>query len=233
VVALTSPTSATGLFELDIQSDMLLPFEGTGVATRWELLMPKAANAFDYRSIADVLFTIEYTALNSFVLRDQVIQSLPTAVSADRAVSVRRQFPDQWYDLHNPALSAQPMTVRFDLSAKDFPPNLTVGSLTLQELVLAVVRADGVVDEITVRRIKAPKGPVEIEVSTLNGTISTRRAGGSAWKTALAASNPTSLIGAWEIALHDDAATRALFAAGAIEDLLLVFTYRGQGPAWV
>ena len=41
LVALTSPLNATGLFELDIQSELLLPFEMMGVDTSWELQMPK------------------------------------------------------------------------------------------------------------------------------------------------------------------------------------------------
>ncbi|MGC8714667.1 MAG: hypothetical protein ACP5RH_19965, partial [Leptodesmis sp.] len=40
-VALTSPTNATGLFELEPQSEMLLPFEGLGVDTTWEFRLPE------------------------------------------------------------------------------------------------------------------------------------------------------------------------------------------------
>src|SRR5262249_22787282 len=47
-VALTTPINATGLFELDAQSDLILPFEFTGVDTMWNLEMPKATNPFDY-----------------------------------------------------------------------------------------------------------------------------------------------------------------------------------------
>ena len=35
-VALSSPINSTGLFELEAQSDMLLPFEGNGVDSIWE-----------------------------------------------------------------------------------------------------------------------------------------------------------------------------------------------------
>ena len=35
-----------------------------GVDTVWRLDLPKAANAFDYRTIADVVLTLEYTALD-------------------------------------------------------------------------------------------------------------------------------------------------------------------------
>ena len=64
--------NASGVFELEAQSSgMLLPFEGSGVDTTWELRMPKAANFFDYRTIGDVLFTIEYTALQSWDYRSR------------------------------------------------------------------------------------------------------------------------------------------------------------------
>jgi peptidoglycan hydrolase-like protein with peptidoglycan-binding domain len=54
-VALSSPRDATGLFELEQQPEMLLPFEGLGVATNFEFRMLKSANLFaDYRTIADV-----------------------------------------------------------------------------------------------------------------------------------------------------------------------------------
>ncbi|MBA3755778.1 MAG: hypothetical protein H0X02_05905 [Nitrosomonas sp.] len=74
---------------------MLLPFEGSGVEMSWEFNMPKAANSFDYRTIADVLITLEYTALYSFDYRQQVIQSLKPTVSAARPFSLRNQFADQ------------------------------------------------------------------------------------------------------------------------------------------
>ncbi len=81
VVALTSPMNATGVFEMDVQSDMLLPFEAMGVDTSWEFQMPRAANPFDFDSISDVLVTIEYTALNNFDYRQQVIQKFNSRVS--------------------------------------------------------------------------------------------------------------------------------------------------------
>ena len=123
-VAMSAPSNSTGVFELDPQPDMLLPFEGSGVEMSWEFNMPKAANRFDYRTIADVLITLEYTALYSADYRQQVIQSLKPTVSADRPFSLRNQFADQWYDLHNPEQTSTPMTVRFSHLREDFPPNI-------------------------------------------------------------------------------------------------------------
>ena len=47
LTALTSPLNATGVFELNSQPEMLLPFEGIGVDTTWEFRMLKASNFFN------------------------------------------------------------------------------------------------------------------------------------------------------------------------------------------
>src|SRR5262249_36590757 len=112
-VALSSPRDATGLFDLDVQSDMLPPFEGLGVDTDWEFRMPKAANSFDYGTIADLLLTIDYTALDSPDYRAQLLQSAEFAapLSADRPFSFRYEFADQWYDMNNHINTAKPLIV--------------------------------------------------------------------------------------------------------------------------
>lgn len=51
-------------------------------------------------AMAQLAPTIDYTALNSFDYRQEVIQSpaLNRPVSADRAFSFRNQFADGWFD---------------------------------------------------------------------------------------------------------------------------------------
>jgi hypothetical protein len=48
--------------ELDARSDMLLPFEGSGVDTSWEFRLPPAANPLDFASVVDLLVTVGCTA---------------------------------------------------------------------------------------------------------------------------------------------------------------------------
>jgi hypothetical protein len=48
------------------------------------------ANPFDYSTIADVLLTLEYTALNSFDYRQQVIQTLDPELGTERPFSFRQ-----------------------------------------------------------------------------------------------------------------------------------------------
>src|SRR6266496_81838 len=132
--------------------------------------MHEAANPFDYRTIADVLITIEYAALASDDYRRQVIRALDPRVSADRPFSFRSQFADQWYDLHNPDQvdAADRMKVTFETRRDDFPPN--ADQLTIQHVILYFARADGETFEVTVNGLRfTPEGAG----SGLGGTATT------------------------------------------------------------
>ncbi|MDH3601595.1 MAG: hypothetical protein OEU26_18435, partial [Candidatus Tectomicrobia bacterium] len=234
LVAFTSPSNATGLLELEPEGEMLLPFEGTGVDTSWELQLPKAANPFDYSTLADVLITIEYTALNSFIYRQQVIQGLDRSVSAERPYNFRDQFVDRWYELHNPQQTATPMVVRFQTRPEDFPPN--VEELRIQQVVLYFDRNDGATFEVPVHHLlftEQESGETEGgPATTSDGVISTRRGNGQSWVEMLGMSP----IGEWELSLVDDLpngqTTAELFQNEAIENILFLITYSGRTPEW-
>jgi DNA-binding beta-propeller fold protein YncE len=225
-VALTSPGSATGLFELESQSQMMLPFEGLGVDTVWELRMPKAANQFDYSTLADVIVTLEYTALDSYDYRQQVIDALPSKVSANRPFSFRHQFADPWYDLHNPEQTATPMIVRFRTLREDFPPNIE--RLKIDHVLLYFAGANDDTGEIQATLSFKPGGQEPSlggEATAVDGMISTRQ---SAWPLLQGAS----VAGDWELDLSGAPEIRALFTDEKIEDILFVITYSGYSPAW-
>jgi hypothetical protein len=228
VVALTSPLNASGVFDLDPQSQLLRPFENLGVDTSWRFEMPKAANPFDYASIFDILFSIDYTALDSVEYRGQVLQRLNQTTGADRGYSFSQDFADAWYNLNNPASSTGAVTVTFTTTAADFPPN--VQSLQLAQLVLYFVRPSGVFTEFQVTDLQfTPHGsaaPIDGGAeTTVNGVISTRRANGAGWKARfINAAAPVSPIGAWQLTLPS--------APQQLQDILLVVSYTGTLPAW-
>ena len=232
-VALSAPREATGLFELQpqLQAEMLLPFEGLGVDTSWELRMPKASNQFDYSTIADVLVTIEYTALDSYDYRRQVIEELDSQFTADRPFSFRHQFADAWFDLHNPDQTASPMTVRFKIHEHDFPPN--IDNLKINNVVLYFARASGQTFEIEVDGLHFAKaGPGALvggRSRSVDGVISTRRANGATWRPMMIGKSP---VGEWELALPPTTAMRDRFKNEEIDDILLVITYAGETPPW-
>lgn len=231
LITFTGTNNATGLLELEPDAGMLLPFEGMGVDTNWELQLPKAANPFDYRTISDVLFTVEYTALQDFSYRQQVIQQLDDRVSADRVISVRDQFADQWYALHNPVSTDAPMTVEFTLTSDGFPPNLD--DLRIQQVLFAVVRAPGATFEIGQTQLTLTPGGETAAVGgavvgTVDGLVSTRRGNASAWVPLIGRSP----AGGWQLTLPDTEEMRSRFHNDEVDDLLLILTYEGRTPAW-
>jgi len=233
-VALTSPSNATGLFELDTQPEMLLPFEGMGVDAAWELQMPRAANPFDFDTIADVLISIDYTALNSFDYRQQVTKRLNASVSIDRPFSFRQQFADPWYDLHNPERSDKPMAVRFRTRPQDFPP--TFEDLKIQQVLLYFARVDGSEFEVSVKNLQftpqAAGEPVGGPATSIDGVISTRRGNAGSWQS-MAGLIP---FGDWELTLpdtpDDGGQIRNYFKNEQVRDILFVLTCSGRTPDW-
>jgi Tc toxin complex TcA C-terminal TcB-binding domain len=227
-IAFTSPVNATGLFDLEPESGLLLPFEGMGVDTVWRLELPKAANPFDFRSIADVLLTVEYTALESAEYRERVVRELNRRFSGDRTFSVRNDFPDAWFDLHNPDTVDPDRRMRVDLpiTADDLPPHIL--DLHVEQISLFAVRADTLTDELTVASLRHGQTASTGPVTTIGGIISTRRPAGEPWNVHLRA-DPT---GIWEIQLPDDEVVRSWFHDELVDDIVLVLTVGGTTPEW-
>jgi hypothetical protein len=221
VVALSSPVSASGVFDLDAQSDMLLPFESSGVDTTWELQLPPAANPFDFATIVDVMLTIDYTALYDDTYRSQQITRLNAnrGRGADRVFSLARDFPDQWYDLLNPA-DPKARSVTLTLRDADFP-------LHLDDLVVGPVGvrlSSG--EPVPATAVTLSRGATGGVATTTDGMASTRRGNAAAW-TALSGTSPA---GSWQLAFGADAA--ALFASGKLDDVQLILGWTGSAPLW-
>ena len=243
-IALSAPIGSTGVFELDDPGEMYLPFEGHGVDGTWELRLPKASNRFDFRTIADVLMTIEYSALNNFDYAQQVIQQLKPDVQADRAFSFRQQFPDAWYDLLNAELLAEPlrMVIQFKITRDDFPSNFD--DLRMRHVMLHFARAEGFVKEVNVSHLKMTNtAGVTVTggaAQTIEGTISTRRGNGSVWLPLTGAGAGTggrTPFGIWELSVRTADAGEAQALQDAlkneqIEDIILVISYAGRAPSW-
>jgi hypothetical protein len=231
LVALSSPVNATGLFDLDAQPELLVPFEGLGVDGHWVFDMPKSANPFDYDAVADVLVTIDYTALDSDDYREQLLKSWDRRFDADRAFSFRREFADAWYDLNNPEILDDPdlpMTVSFKTRRVDFPPNLE--QLTIRQVLMQFVqpvqsRAAVTVDELYFASAGGPAIPAlpaeRTATSDDTGLISTRS---GAWKPVIGASMDADLT--WTVKLPQ--ASKARFKAQEITDIFLLISYAAR-----
>jgi hypothetical protein len=223
-VALTSPVGATGVFELDTQPDMLLPFEQMGVATSWEFRLPKPANAFNFASIVDVQLAIDYTALDSYDYRQQVIQQLNADArrSGERSFSLRRDFPDQWYALNNPEPSATTRDVTLSLDRSDFPTNLD--DVSVDQVVLYLAPAKEAIPPTLVTLSHGGQGGEGGRSD--KGVISTRRGNAADWES-IQNSSP---IGDWSLTFKTEAGS--LFDEDQVADILLIISYAGVAPGW-
>jgi hypothetical protein len=241
-IALTAPIGSSGVFEMDSQSEMYLPFEGHGVEGTWELRLPRASNRFDLRTLSDVLITLDYFALNSFDYGQQVIQRLKPSVQADRGFSFRNDFPDAWYDLHNSQVLTEPlrMIVQVRITRDDFPTNLD--DIRMRQIALYFSRTDGTKLEISVERLKhidsLGVAVVGAAARTIDGAISTRRGNGSPWLPLVGAGPGAGVpFGTWELSLRNANAVEANQLQDAldkdlIEDILLVVSYQADTPPW-
>jgi hypothetical protein len=128
------------------------------------------------------------------------------------------------------------MEVTFKTRKEDFPPN--VDNLAIQHIVLYFSRSKGgtAVAEIPVKlqfKERTTTGfnnavpTPSIEITTINGVISTRRGHANNWL-----SITGSPFGEWTLTLKDNKTTRDLFEKEKIEDILFVITYKGRTPAW-
>ncbi len=248
-VALTSPTAASGVFELDVQSDLIFPFEGTGVDTSWILELPRAANPFDFDSLMDVVISLDYTALFSPELRDRVVKTLPRQSMGDRSFSIKRDLPDTWYEIANG--SGDTVNFTLPVSRLNFPPGLT--DVRVSELALSARTTSGVPCAfVATLTITTPGGSPRVgaTVQSIGGIASSRQTGGRGWHSREAEGRTLDVID--KLPPLDDRPTHWAFAvgnqpttsvgdettflqqlrAGTVEDILVVMTFSGQRPAW-
>lgn len=233
-VALTSPINATGMFEMQPVSNMLNPFEGLGVETQWVFEMYKAANMFDYNTIADVLITIEYTALNSFEYKTIVLKDLDNLVDANLSFSLKNNFPDQWYDLNNQNYTDTNCTISLDIARADYPYGL-IEDPTIKRLVLYFAKSEGnEAEQVSISSYKftvpAPDQKTIPASSVVQSMVSTNADGvistdsGSSWPSLVGQKG----FGKLELTFPQT----GWFKDGTVTDVILMINYQSERPAF-
>lgn len=236
-IAFTGTQNASGVLELQPLNDKLVPFEGLGVDTVWQLTMPKFNNFFDYDTIGDVLITIDYTALEDNQYKQQVLRKLGTEVQFNRVFSMKNEFPDQWYDMSNAQnLSAERM-VNFTVSKTDFPANVTVNAIN-EVGVMFVTDDDKTINAFV--NLNFSKIEADGEVKLENGTQLSSAGNATKWLAFCTNKEP---FGNWSLTLKDNLSIPAVagsnneieyktieeyFAEDRIKDILFVLTYGGE-----
>jgi hypothetical protein len=102
---------ATDQTVYSLPDEALLPFEGSGVETEWNLEFPAAANPYGLGSLADVLLTFDVRAHYSPELYMTDLANVPHSTQRLIAVSAARHAPQGLADLTGSAATA---TFEFD-----------------------------------------------------------------------------------------------------------------------
>ena len=222
-VALSAALNATGVFTFEPPTGMRDPFEGLGVDTTWQFDLPKAANLFDFSTIADVLVTIDYTALDSPDYRVRVLRELDQTREGQRGFSLRQEFSDAWWDLNNPGQIDTPMQVSFTTRRTDFPPNLD--QITIDHIAVSLIcdsPPPAPLSTVTLRLTEdGTTARLGGAAQLVDRVVSTRRASGGPWLS-ITGKSPT---GRWELGLPDTDEIRDWLAAGQLTDTLLIISY--------
>jgi hypothetical protein len=119
----------SGLFELNLRDERLLPFEGAGADSAWEIELDPEHNRLDSNGLTDVVLHLRYTAREGGAqLRDAAKTALqqsaappPDSIKRFRLISVKRDFPDDWHAFQEtvPA-DAQGRELKLPISRRQF-----------------------------------------------------------------------------------------------------------------
>ncbi|WP_345510134.1 neuraminidase-like domain-containing protein [Phytohabitans houttuyneae] len=229
-LSLMETMNARGVFDFEPHTGLRDAFEGQGVDTTWELRMPKPANPFDFSTIADVLLTIDYTAIDSADLRARVVRELDRTQEGERGFSLRQDFPDAWWDLTNPDAADTPLNVSLGTRALDFPVNLA--ELEITQIALALITESDPPAPLSTLTLhfRADGGTAVLggTAAPVDKVVSTRRSNGGPWLP-ITGKAPA---GTWRLQLPDSEDTREWIAQGGLTDILLVISYRARTAAW-
>jgi hypothetical protein len=119
-VALSTGQNDSGMFEPSLADARYLPFEGAGAVSQWRIELPESRR-FDYRTIADVVLHLRYTARDGAAARP--VEPPAPSWAEERAVlfSAKREMPDDWARFvgEGAALSVELGPERFPFTVRD------------------------------------------------------------------------------------------------------------------
>ncbi|KAG7293890.1 hypothetical protein NEMBOFW57_003950 [Staphylotrichum longicolle] len=109
-VAISSGSHDAGVFDLSLAGERSMPFEGAGAISTWRIDLPTEVPKFDYETIGDVVFHLQYTALEGGAClkkaANESVRSIARAVQAEGAGQdgfwgiwdLKNDFLNEWHD---------------------------------------------------------------------------------------------------------------------------------------
>jgi len=145
-----------GLFQPDHDDPRYLPFERRGVISDWQLSLEGVFDAFDRRTIPDVVLHVRYTARDGGdVLKSGATASIGDALAA-RATgltdatgplalfSARHDFPDAWNAFLYPAEAETDQSLAVALDIDRFPYAVRGQEIAIDRLIVFLLPASGI-----------------------------------------------------------------------------------------
>jgi hypothetical protein len=116
----------SGMFNLNTNDDRYLPFEYAGVISEWQLELADEFRQFDYQTISDVIFHINYTARQGGgLLKNAAVQNLKNMVSTKentRMFSLKFDFPTAYHQFVTQAADANGrFLINIDIKDSHYP----------------------------------------------------------------------------------------------------------------
>ncbi len=133
----------SGMFNPDFNDERYLPFEGAGAESTWRVSLPADLREFDYSTISDVILHVRYTSRQGGELlaegaTEWINSNLEaTAEGSVQLLSLKHDFPNEWYQFTNADSGDLTITVSKDhlpylVSTKDL--EVIVADTKLYEL---------------------------------------------------------------------------------------------------
>ena len=151
-IATSSAQQDPGLFEMRFGDERYLPFEGAGVVSDWRLELPKEFRQFDFDSISDVIFHLQYTARDGgtpfkdaveLELKQSLNQLAVFLASSEtgltRIVSMAAEFGSDWHRFINPPAAAEAQELKLTLDKRLFPFMLKDRPLDIREIAIILL----------------------------------------------------------------------------------------------
>lgn len=144
-IATSTAQNDGGVFELNFRDERYLPFEGAGAISDWTLELSGKwlvdpgdgsdsttvdLSQFDFDTISDVVLHLNYTAQEASdggALERAALGHLQalfvsvTDAPLARLISLRHEFPDEWYRFLNPAVEGELQALTIPLTQDRFP----------------------------------------------------------------------------------------------------------------
>jgi hypothetical protein len=149
-IVTSNANADSGMFETQLRDERFLPFEGSGVISRWRLELPADYPQWDYDTISDVIISIRYTAREGGLkLRNastasikSLLATLPTATEPSPfqvLLSCRSDFPTEW------VLAGTQSDLKIPIARDLLPYWMTAANFVIREVHVADLLKNSVV----------------------------------------------------------------------------------------